>query len=63
MENLTLETVKLKYGVDLSTLSLNSFGKIAYNEFVFGNITKETIEESIVELDKKISDRIYIKKK
>jgi hypothetical protein len=51
----TLETVKEKYGVDLQNLTLNSFGKISFDEFVSRNISKNTIDVSISELDKEIS--------
>jgi hypothetical protein len=56
MDRYNLETVKEKYGVDLSKIPLNSFGKIAYEEFVSGIISKDTIDSSILELDKKISE-------
>jgi hypothetical protein len=55
MDKYNLKTVSEKYGVDLTQIPLNSFGKIAYQEFVSGTISRDTIDSSISELDKKIS--------
>ena len=55
MDKYNLKTVSEKYGVDLTQIPLNSFGKIAYQEFVSGTISRDTIDSSILELDKKIS--------
>lgn len=55
MDKYNLKTISEKYGVDLTQIPLNSFGKIAYQEFVSGTISRDTIDSSILELDKKIS--------
>lgn len=56
MDKYNLKTVREKYGVDLSQIPMNSFGKIAFDEFVSGVISRATIDLSIEELDKKISE-------
>lgn len=55
MELYNQQTIEEKYGISLSSLSLNDFQKIAYDEFNLGTISKETIDESIRGLDEKIS--------
>ena len=56
MDKYNLKTVREKYGVDLSKIPMNSFGKIAFDEFVSGVISRAAIDLSIKELDKKISE-------
>ena len=56
MDKYNLKTVREKYGVDLSQIPMNSFGKIAFDEFVSGVISRAAIDLSIKELDKKISE-------
>lgn len=56
MEIYNLQSVKEKYGVDLSSLDLNGFQKISFNEFVSGTISKDVVAQSVDQIDKKISE-------